>query len=695
MSRWCLCCASSLFLVLGACADPSLLSETSETPAPGSAERPFDERVGPTSTAPVENVVGEREQLHELLFATLQFDDAPVEQPTEASVEPETPETDDGPTSPVDDSGTGSDDDDDRPADDSGDDSPTRPPVTGGDTTRPVDSAPSCDADDLEFSWPMPGTDARDWVINNYVDLDTNDGTMRDYAGNTNGAARTYDNHRGIDIDAPTFRSMDNDFPIIAAAAGEVIALAEGNFDRNMTCTGNWNYVKVLHDNGFTAYYGHLKQNSVVVEVGDRVETGDTLGVIGSSGCSSHVHLHFQVHDCDDNIVDPFQQGMWDTPPLYITQLGLMDISLRRGQITQANDIKDPPPNVSLIPPGETLGLGLSIGGGVPGDKMTLTVQRPDGSVANTLVADFGGFARHSFRWFNLGVEDRPGRWTVTARANGRVEGSWAYGVTSLADDGSSQQVRHNVPDGDFQYVFDDVTTAGFQPVWVDGFTVDGEARFNAIFRRSDGFAWASYNKVPAEDYQGLVEHMESTGYRPTYIDSYALSGGVFYSVIFTQQPGPDWAAYHGLTEVEAGVRFGELRAAGFRPVAISPVVVGGQTYVSGLWDDTSVGAWEAWYAMTSDSYQAAFMDYTEGDFDLRLNYLNVYTDAAGYPAFSAIWSGAGYGGYVARHALSADDFQSQFEAVTYDAPYFGTEIVTGYDDGWGNAAFGALFTQF
>jgi len=706
MSRWILCCFSSLLLVLGACADPSVLSETSDTPAEPSADRPFDERVGPTSTAPVEHVIGASEELQELLQVSLQLTDS-YEQPPETPVDDtpvaDTPvaddpaATDDDPVRPDDDHG--SDDDSDRPADDdsddSGDDSTTRPPRTGGDPIRPVDPAPSCEADDLEFSWPMPGTDARDWVINNYVDLDRNEGTMRDYAGNTNGAARTYDNHRGIDIDAPTFRSMDEDFPIIAAAAGEVIALAEGNFDRNMTCTGNWNYVKVLHDNGFTAYYGHLKQDSVVVEIGDRVETGDTLGVIGSSGCSSHVHLHFQVHDCDDNIVDPFREGMWDVPPVYITQLGLMDISLRRGQITQANDIKDPPPNVSLIRPGETLGLGLSIGGGVPGDKLTLTVQRPDGSTANTLVADFTGFGRHSFRWFNLGVEDTPGRWTVTARANGRFEGSWVYGVTNLADDGSSQQVRHNVPDGDFQYVFDDVTTAGFQPVWVDGFTVAGAARFNAIFRRSDGFAWASYNKVPAGDYQGLMDYMVSTGYRPTYIDSYALSDNVFYSVVFTQRPGPDWAAYHGLTEVEAGVRFGELRAAGFRPAMISPVVVGGQTYVSGLWDNASVGGWEAWYAMNSDGYQTAFIDYTEGEADLRLNYLNVYTDAAGNPAFSAIWSGTGYGGYVARHAMSADDFQSEFEAVTYDAPYFGTEIVTGYDDGYGNAAFGALFTQF
>jgi murein DD-endopeptidase MepM/ murein hydrolase activator NlpD len=45
------------------------------------------------------------------------------------------------------------------------------------------------------------------------------------------------------------------------------------------------------------AMYAHLVPNSVTVQLGDSVETGQVLGKLGNSGSSSVPHLHFQVMD--------------------------------------------------------------------------------------------------------------------------------------------------------------------------------------------------------------------------------------------------------------------------------------------------------------------------------------------------------------------------------------------------------------
>lgn len=55
------------------------------------------------------------------------------------------------------------------------------------------------------------------------------------------------------------------------------------------------NLVVIQHDDGSASYYGHLKQNSIKVSVGQRVQAGQEIAQVGSSGYSTGVHLHFEI----------------------------------------------------------------------------------------------------------------------------------------------------------------------------------------------------------------------------------------------------------------------------------------------------------------------------------------------------------------------------------------------------------------
>ena len=66
--------------------------------------------------------------------------------------------------------------------------------------------------------WPLAGRDGRDWVINNYIDLDPTSGIL-DYTGASGSGAKTINGHLGIDIDVPNFRWMDGGLSIVRAAA--------------------------------------------------------------------------------------------------------------------------------------------------------------------------------------------------------------------------------------------------------------------------------------------------------------------------------------------------------------------------------------------------------------------------------------------------------------------------------------------
>jgi murein DD-endopeptidase MepM/ murein hydrolase activator NlpD len=85
---------------------------------------------------------------------------------------------------------------------------------------------------------------------------------------------------------------------VIAARAGTVRDVRnELPDDGREPESGQHNHVLIQHDDGTVAFYAHLKQGSIVVNPGDRVETGQRIAASGNSGNTLGVpHLHFGVY---------------------------------------------------------------------------------------------------------------------------------------------------------------------------------------------------------------------------------------------------------------------------------------------------------------------------------------------------------------------------------------------------------------
>jgi murein DD-endopeptidase MepM/ murein hydrolase activator NlpD len=93
--------------------------------------------------------------------------------------------------------------------------------------------------------------------------------------------------------------------PIYSATKGKVVAVVDGipetpagGFPPNPTAqTAGGNHVVVAMGAGRYAFYAHLQPGSVMVKVGQRVQTGQVLGLLGNSGNTDAPHLHFHVMD--------------------------------------------------------------------------------------------------------------------------------------------------------------------------------------------------------------------------------------------------------------------------------------------------------------------------------------------------------------------------------------------------------------
>lgn len=151
------------------------------------------------------------------------------------------------------------------------------------------------------------------YTINFLVDHDPEPGNnLLDYFCGT----RTYDwstgNHQGTDYilwPYPWKRMQEEVMEIVAAAPGVIVDKRDGNFDLRCTIDGNpnWNGIALEHADGSQSWYWHFKDGAITGKgLGETVEAGEYLGAAGSSGASNWPHLHFEVRDPDNNVIDPF-----------------------------------------------------------------------------------------------------------------------------------------------------------------------------------------------------------------------------------------------------------------------------------------------------------------------------------------------------------------------------------------------------
>ena len=116
-------------------------------------------------------------------------------------------------------------------------------------------AVPDFDGEALPFAWPAEGP-----VISTF-------------------GQRRSGWHGGIDIKAPLGT------PVQAAAAGVVVASGtEARYGL---------VVKIEHKHGFVTVYAHNDVN--LVEVGDRVDAGDLIALVGMTGRATTYHVHFEV----------------------------------------------------------------------------------------------------------------------------------------------------------------------------------------------------------------------------------------------------------------------------------------------------------------------------------------------------------------------------------------------------------------
>jgi len=120
--------------------------------------------------------------------------------------------------------------------------------------------------------------------------------------------------HTGVDIDAT------EGAPILAAGPGTIVSSGWGLFSG---ASDNINdpygkAVVIKHDFGYKGQplytiYAHMSET--IALVGQHVETGDVVGLVGATGATTGPHLHFEVRMGGNTFYTTYNPELWMSPP--------------------------------------------------------------------------------------------------------------------------------------------------------------------------------------------------------------------------------------------------------------------------------------------------------------------------------------------------------------------------------------------
>ncbi len=313
--------------------------------------------------------------------------------------------------------------------------------------------APQSDASISLLAWPLQpvlGFDQFNYNgVSNFVDHDARfPNFVQDYTCGT----RTYDlasgyNHAGTDYflwPYPWLMMDDQEIRVVAAGPGTLVFKTDGHFDRNCALSGEGtpNEVDIQQDDGLTAIYLHLRAGSVTAQpIGARIETGDYLGTVGSSGNSTAPHLHFELRDGSDNVVDPRHGTCNAAPDRWLVTQAYEDpqiVSLTTHSaepefvdcgVENEADVHETPNFKTTFAPGDDLWVFASWRDQRNGELTTFSITRPDGTSFAAWNYDLASagypnpfYSGTGSDWkFALPADAPAGGWTVTAQFQNRT----------------------------------------------------------------------------------------------------------------------------------------------------------------------------------------------------------------------------------------------------------------------------------
>jgi Bacterial tandem repeat domain 1/Beta-lactamase len=201
---------------------------------------------------------------------------------------------------------------------------------------------------------------------------------------------------------------------------------------------------------------------------------------------------------------------------------------------------------------------------------------------------------------------------------------------------------------------------------------------------------WIARHGLTSEQYQeAFNDYVGNHGMQLMDVSGYGTAAPLYAALWVKTASPPAWQARHGLTASDYQATFNQLTAEGYHPVLVNGYATSAGPRFACIFQQGASGPWVARHGLTAAQYQAAFNEFTGQGY--ALDWVSGYFDGS-QDLYAAIWRKLqGAPAWQARHGLTAAEYQAFFNNVT--AQGYKSVVVCGYGDGVQDR-YAAIFRQ-
>jgi CubicO group peptidase (beta-lactamase class C family) len=259
-------------------------------------------------------------------------------------------------------------------------------------------------------------------------------------------------------------------------------------------------------------------------------------------------------------------------------------------------------------------------------------------------------------------------------------------------------EAYHRVTGAQHQAHFDNLRTKGFRMISLSVYGDPADPRYAAVWIQRQGHAWVAVHGVDGSGYQSFFNNWTAKGYVPILVSATGTANNAIFAAVFEHGIPGAWFARHGLMsgpDTNAGTFQYLNKTARNQKFILRSVAIYGtaadQRYAAVWHANPGFVKWHVHPADTGSNYQTTFDAETKLPGYQLHGYRPAYVALSGDEIYCSVFKDDVVGPWVARHGMTAADYQKEFDKQKAAGLY--PICVQGGGTG-GNTRYAALFAK-